>query len=41
MIKYDINMPVEGEATGKIGMIRASVALSGHRNEGFVMDYDV
>ncbi len=41
LIKYDINMPVEGEATGKIGMIRASVALSGHRNEGFTMDYDV
>ena len=41
LIKYDINMPVEGEATGKIGMIRASVVLSGHRNEGFTMDYDV
>ena len=41
LIKYDIDMPVEGEATGKVGFIQASVALSGHRNEGFIMDYDV
>ena len=41
LIKYDIDMPVKGEATGKAGFITATVALSGHRNEGFVMDYDV
>ena len=41
LIEYDVNMPVKGEATGKAGFITATVALSGHRNEGFVMDYDV
>ena len=41
LIKYDIDMPVKGEATGKAGFITATVALSGYRNEGFVMDYDV
>ncbi len=41
LINYDVNMPVKGSATGKIGMIKATVSLSGHRNEGFVMDYDV
>ena len=41
LIEYDVNMPVKGEATGKVSFITATVALSGHRNEGFVMDYDV
>ena len=41
LIEYNVNMPVKGEATGKAGFITATVALSGHRNEGFVMDYDV
>ena len=41
LIEYDVNMPVKGEATGKAGFITATVALSGHRNEGFVMDSDV
>ena len=41
LIEYDVNMPVKGEATGKVSFINATVALSGHRNEGFVMDYDV
>jgi hypothetical protein len=41
LIEYDVNMPVKGEATGKAGFITATVSLSGYRNEGFVMDYDV
>ena len=41
LIEYNVNMPVKGEATGKASFITATVALSGHRNEGFVMDYDV
>lgn len=41
LVEYDVNMPVKGEATGKAGFITATVSLSGYRNEGFVMDYDV
>lgn len=41
LVEYDVNMPVKGEATGKAGFITATVSLSGYRNEGFLMDYDV
>lgn len=41
LVKYDVNMPMRGEATGKAGLIKATVALEGYRNEGFTMVYDI
>lgn len=39
LIKYDVNMPVEGQGTGKVGPISVTISVEGYRNEGFVMAY--
>lgn len=41
LVKYDINMPVEGTGTGKISsFLTVTIGLEGYRNEGFVMEYE-
>lgn len=39
LVKYDVNMPVEGSGTGKISLITVTLSVEGYRNEGFTMDY--
>lgn len=39
LVKYDVNMPVEGSGTGKVSLITVTLSVEGYRNEGFTMDY--
>lgn len=40
LVEYDIDMPVNGEATGKFGLVKVDIGLDGYRNEGYSMVYD-
>ena len=40
LTEYNIDMPVNGEATGKFGLVKVDIGLAGYRNEGYSMVYD-
>lgn len=40
LVEYNIDMPVNGEATGKFGLVKVDIGLDGYRNEGYSMVYD-